>query len=134
MHSHVICICTRVAAAAEEVVYEVVAEPQEPQGQAPQQEIRVESAQGPTNPSAEKQTQNKSRCTSYYFKIMTPIYVSITCALGLGIVWNPSCMIPRFPWVYTSMYRSLALLYLIVLDRSRVISGYSRDIGYLEIE
>ena len=31
MHSHVICICTRVAAAAEEVVYEVVAEPQEPQ-------------------------------------------------------------------------------------------------------
>ena len=33
MHSHVICICTRVAAAAEEVVYEVVAEPQEPQGQ-----------------------------------------------------------------------------------------------------
>ena len=28
MHSHVICICTRVAAAAEEVVYEVVAEPQ----------------------------------------------------------------------------------------------------------
>ena len=45
MHSHVICICTRVAAAAEEVVYEVVAEPQEPQGQAPQQEVREESAQ-----------------------------------------------------------------------------------------
>ena len=36
MHSHIICICTRVAAAAEEVVYEVVAEPQEPQGQGPQ--------------------------------------------------------------------------------------------------
>ena len=35
MHSHIICICTRVAAAAEEVIYEVVAEPQEPQGQAP---------------------------------------------------------------------------------------------------
>ena len=33
MHSHVICICTRVAAATEEAVYEVVAEPQEPQGQ-----------------------------------------------------------------------------------------------------
>ena len=29
-------------------------------------------------------------------------YVSITCALGLGIVCNPSCMIPRFPRV-TSM-------------------------------
>ena len=33
--AHVICICIRVAAAAEEVVYEVAAEPQEPQGQAP---------------------------------------------------------------------------------------------------
>ena len=50
MHFHAICICTRVAAAAEEVVYEVVAEPQEPQGQAPQQEDRGESAQGPTHP------------------------------------------------------------------------------------
>ena len=36
----------RVAAAAEEVVYEVVAEPQEPQGQAPQQEAREEAAPG----------------------------------------------------------------------------------------
>ena len=53
MHSHVICICTRVAAAAEEVVYEVVAEPQEPQGPAPQEEVRGESAQGPTHPSVE---------------------------------------------------------------------------------
>jgi hypothetical protein len=77
MHSHVICICTRVAAAAKEVVYEVVAEPQEPQWQAPQQEIRVESAQGPTNPSAEQQTQGKPRCTSYYFKFMTPIYMTL---------------------------------------------------------
>ena len=34
MYSHVIRICIRVAAAAEEVVYEVVAEPPEPQGQA----------------------------------------------------------------------------------------------------
>ena len=54
MYSHVICI--RVAAAAEEVVYEVVAEPQEPQGQAPQVEVHGESAQGPTHPSAEQQT------------------------------------------------------------------------------
>ena len=46
MHSHVICICTCVAAAAEEVVYEVVAEPQESQGQAPQQEAREEAAPG----------------------------------------------------------------------------------------
>jgi len=65
--THIICI--RVAAAAEEVVYEVVAEPQEPQGKAPQQEAREESAQAPTHPSAEQQTQGKPRCTSYYFKL-----------------------------------------------------------------
>ena len=34
MHSHIICICTRVAAAAEEVIYKVVAEPPEPLEQA----------------------------------------------------------------------------------------------------
>ena len=69
MHSHAICICTRVAAAAEEVVYEVVAEPPEPQGQAPQEEVRGQSAQGPANPSVVQQTQGKSRCNSYYFKL-----------------------------------------------------------------
>jgi len=69
MHSHIICICIHVAAAAEEVVYEVVAEPQEPQGQAPQQEVRGELAQGPTHPSVEQQTQGKPRCTSFYFKL-----------------------------------------------------------------
>ena len=53
------CICIRVAAAVEEVVYEVVAEPQELRGQAPQEEIRGESAQGPTHPSVEQQTQGK---------------------------------------------------------------------------
>ena len=68
MHAfpHIICICTRVAAAAEEVVYEVVAEPQ---GQAPQKEDRGESAQGPSHPSTEQQTQGKPRCMSYYFKL-----------------------------------------------------------------
>ena len=64
--SHVICICTHVAAAAEEVVYELVAEPQ---GQALQQEDRGESAQGPSHPSTESQTQGKPRCISYYFKL-----------------------------------------------------------------
>ena len=66
--SHIICICTRVAAAAEEVVYEVVAEPQGPQGQAPQQEVREEPAQGLANPSTEQQAQGKPRCMSFYFK------------------------------------------------------------------
>ena len=69
MHFHVICICTHVAAAVEEVVYEVVAEPQEPQGPAPQEEVHGESAQGPTHPSVEQQTQGKPRCNSYYFKL-----------------------------------------------------------------
>ena len=50
------CICTCVAAAAKEVIYEVVAEPQ---GQGPQQEDRGESAQGPSHPSTEQQTQGK---------------------------------------------------------------------------
>jgi len=45
------------SAAAEEAIYEVVAEPQEPQGQAPQQEDRGELAQGPAHPSSEQQTQ-----------------------------------------------------------------------------
>ena len=67
MHFHVIRICIRIATAAEEVVYEVVAEPQEPQGQAPQEEVRGESAQGPANPSVVQQTQGKPRCMSYYF-------------------------------------------------------------------
>ena len=69
MFSHVIRICIRVAAAAEEVVYKVVAEPQEPRGQALQEEIRGELAQGPTHPSVEHQTQGKPRCMSYYFKL-----------------------------------------------------------------
>ena len=67
--SHDMCICIRVVAAAEEVVYEVVAEPQEPQGQAPQQEDREKPAQGPIHPSTEQQMQDKSRCTFYYFKL-----------------------------------------------------------------
>ena len=41
MHEfYVICICSRVAAVAEEVVYEVVAEPPEPLEQAQQEERR----------------------------------------------------------------------------------------------
>ena len=84
--SHVISICIRIAATAEEVVYEVVAEPQEPQGQAPQEEVRGESAQGPANPSVVQQTQGKPRCTSFISNYDTYIYVSITCALGSGIV------------------------------------------------
>ena len=97
--SHIICIsiCIRVAAAAKEVIYEVVAEPPEPLEQAQQEERCENQAQSPVDPGVEQQTQGNPRCTSYYFKFMTPKYVSITCALDLEIIWNPSCMIPRFP-------------------------------------
>ena len=67
--SHIICICIRVAAAAEEVVYEVVEEPQEPLEQAQQEERREAPAQGPVHPSAEQQLEGKPRCMSYYFKL-----------------------------------------------------------------
>ena len=45
-------------------MYEVVAEPQEPQGQAPQleQEIRENLAQGPVHPGTEQQPEGKPRC------------------------------------------------------------------------
>ena len=65
--SHVKSICIRVAAAAEKIVYEVVVESQEPQGQALQQEDREELAEGPIHPSTEQQTQGKPWCMSYYF-------------------------------------------------------------------
>jgi len=57
--SHIICICIRVAAAAEEVIYEVVAEPPEPLEQAQQEERRENQAQGPVDPGVEQQTQGK---------------------------------------------------------------------------
>ena len=63
------CICTRVAAATEEVVFEVVAEPQEPLEQAQQEERREAPAQGPVHPSAEQQPEGKPRCMSYYFNL-----------------------------------------------------------------
>ena len=67
--SHIICICIHVAAAAEEVIYEVVAEPPEPLEQAQQDERRENQAQGLVDPSAEQQTQGKPRCMSCYFKL-----------------------------------------------------------------
>ena len=69
MYSQVICICIHVAAAEEEIVYEVVAEPPEPLEQAQQEERRENQAQGLVDPSVEQQTQGKPRCTSYYFNL-----------------------------------------------------------------
>ena len=49
-HNICICICIRVAAAAEEVIYEVVAEPPESLEQAQQEERRENQAQSPVEP------------------------------------------------------------------------------------
>ena len=46
----------------EEVVYEVVVEPQEPPEQAQQEERRENPAQGPVHPSTEQQSEGKPRC------------------------------------------------------------------------
>ena len=46
---------------AEEVVYEVVAEPHVPLEQA-QQEVRENPAQGPVHPSTEQQSEDKPWC------------------------------------------------------------------------
>ena len=67
-------ICIHIESAIEEVVYEVIAEPQEQTEQAPL-EFRDDPAQGPEDTSTEQQPEGKPRCTSYYFKFMTPIYV-----------------------------------------------------------
>ena len=66
-------------------MFEAIATPQE-QPEQTQEERRENLAQGPPDPSTEQQTQGKPRCTTYYFNFMTPIYVSITCSLRLGIV------------------------------------------------
>ena len=66
IHSHVMCIC--VDAAAEGVVYEVIAEAKEHPEQV-QQEVRKDPAQGPAEPNSEQQPEGKPRCMSYYFKL-----------------------------------------------------------------
>ena len=66
MHSHVMCICTRVV---EEVVYEVVAEPPEPLEQAQQEERRENQGQGPVDPSTEQQTQGKPGARPIIFNL-----------------------------------------------------------------
>ena len=70
--SHIICICIRVAAAAEEVIYEVVAEPPEPLEQAQQEERREAPAQGPVHPSAEQQPEG---CWKYALEAIIFPYI-----------------------------------------------------------
>ena len=53
-------MCIHGATAAEEVVYEAIAEPQEQLEQA-QQEVSENPAHGPVDPSAEQQPEGKPR-------------------------------------------------------------------------
>jgi len=66
-------------------VYEVIAEPQEQTEPVPQA-FRDDPAQGPIDTGTEQQPTGKPRCTSVYFKLRHLYYVSITCALGSGII------------------------------------------------
>ena len=54
--------------ATEEIVYEVIAEPQEQTEQAPQ-EFRDDPAQGPGDTSTEQQPEGKPRSITYYFNL-----------------------------------------------------------------
>ena len=61
---------------AEEVMFEVIAEPQEQSEQA-HQEVRENPAPGPVEPSTKQQPEGKPRYMTYYFKL----WMFITCAL-----------------------------------------------------
>ena len=61
-------ICMHIESATEEVVYEVIAEPQEQTEPAPQ-EFRDDPAQGPVDTSSEQQPTGKPRSITYYFNL-----------------------------------------------------------------
>ena len=87
-------MCTHVAAAAEEVVYEVVAEPPEPLEQAQQEERRENQAQlTPVLSSRQKVSPGACPIILNYDTYICIYYLCITFRSGL----DPSCMITRFP-------------------------------------
>ena len=61
-------ICIHIESATEEIVYEVIAEPQEQTEQA-LQEFRDDPAQGPVDTSSEQQLAGKPRIITYYFNL-----------------------------------------------------------------
>ena len=61
-------MCIHIESATEEVVYEVIAEPQEQMELAPQA-FRDDPAQGLVDTSSEQQPAGKPRCTSYDFNL-----------------------------------------------------------------
>ena len=81
-----ISLCIRIAAAAEEVVYEVVVEPQEPQGKPHSRRIVGSRPKAPLTPVLSSRRKASPGAHSFISNYDTYIYVAITCALGLGIV------------------------------------------------
>ena len=67
-------MCIHIESATEEVVYEVIAEPQEQTEQA-LQEFRDNPAQGPVDTSTEQQPAGKPRSIIYYFNLWNVIYL-----------------------------------------------------------
>ena len=61
-------VCIHIESATEEVVYEVIAEPQEQTEPVPQ-EFRDDPAQGPVDTSSEQQPAGKPRSITYYFNL-----------------------------------------------------------------
>ena len=96
--------------AMDEIMYEVIAEPQEQPEQA-QQENQENAAQGPVDPSVEQQLECKPRSITYYFNLWNVIYL-LDYALSLQalnetlVAWSLSSLES-----YTSMCRSIALPY-----------------------
>ena len=63
----------------EDVVFEVIAAPQEQPEQA-QEERRENPAQDTPDPSSAQQPEGKPRCMSYYFKLCLTIYIDLLLA------------------------------------------------------
>jgi len=61
-------ICIHIEPATGEIMYEVIAEPQE-QPEQTQEENHENPAQGPVDPSAKQQSEGKLRSIIYYFNL-----------------------------------------------------------------
>ena len=71
-------MCIRVASAVEDVVYEVIAAPQEQPEQA-QEERHENPARGPSDPSSEQQPEGKLRCITLISNYDTYICLYYLC-------------------------------------------------------
>ena len=78
--------------AANEAVYELVAEPvQEPQAEEQQEETVEPAPEEVVNPA---ELQGKPRSITFTLNLHS-VLIMYLCIKFLGVVWNPSCTIPR---------------------------------------